>query len=88
MRLGEFIINVKKENQLADAVFTWNLSDREISGLQYLGGYVTHILYKKLRNSKNYKSDEFQQIMALPLACRPTNTEMLQNQKLVSALNR
>ena len=79
---------MKKENQFEDAVLIRNLSDREISGLQDLRGYVIHNLYKKLRNSKNYKSDGFQQSMALRSACRVTNTEMLQNQKLVSVLNR
>ena len=43
---------------------------------------------KKLKNSKKYKSDEFQQSIALLSACRLTNTEMLKNQKLVSAVNR
>ena len=39
MRFGEFIISAKKENQFEDAVFTWNLSDRGISGLHYFGDY-------------------------------------------------
>ena len=43
---------------------------------------------KNLEIQKKYNSDEFQQCMALLSACRLTNTEMLQNQKLVSALNR
>ena len=53
MRFDEFIINVKKDNQFEDAVFTWNLSNKEISGLQNLGGYAIHSLHKKLRISKN-----------------------------------
>ena len=78
MRVGEFIINAKKQNQFEDTVFNRNLSNREISGWQYLGGYVIHTLYKKLKNSKKiYKSDEFQQRMTLLSACRLTNTEML-----------
>ena len=88
MRLGEFIITAKTENQFEDAVFNRNLSDKEISRLQYLGGYVIRNLYKKLRNSKIYKSDEFQQSMAVISACRLTNTEIRQNQKLVPDLNR
>ena len=78
----------KTENQFEDTVFNRNLSDKEISRLQYLGGYVIRNLYKKLRNSKIYKSDEFQQSMALISACRLTNTEIRQNQKLVFDLNR
>ena len=44
VRLGEFIINAKKENQFEDTVFNQNLSDREISVLQYLEGCVIHNL--------------------------------------------
>lgn len=33
------------------------ISEKEISGLQHLGGYVMHKLYKKLTNSKNYKQN-------------------------------
>ena len=40
VRLGEFIINAKKDNQFEDAIFNRNLSDRETSVLQYLGGFV------------------------------------------------
>ena len=59
MRLGEFIINAKKENQFEVPVFTRNLSHREISWLQYLVSFAIHNLYKKLRNSKKYKNSCF-----------------------------
>ena len=55
VRLGEFIINAKKENRFQDAVFTWNLSDKEIAELKYLGGYVIHNLYKNLEFKKIQK---------------------------------
>ena len=55
MRRGEFIINTKMENQFKNTVFTRNLNDREISGWQWIGGYVILNLYKKLKNSKNIK---------------------------------
>ena len=61
MRLGEFIIDVKKENQFEDAVFTRNLSNREVPGLQYLGGYVIHNLYKK-QIKKNTKVMSFNNV--------------------------
>ena len=54
MGLGEFIINEKKKNQFEGTVFNRNLSNREISGWQYLGGYVIHTLYKRLKNSKKH----------------------------------
>ena len=56
--------------------FDRNLSDREISVLQYLGDYVIHNLYKNLEIKKVW------------LYFRLTNTGTLQNQKLVSAMNR
>ena len=55
MRRGEFIINTKMENQFKNAVFTRNLNDGEISGWQWIGGYVILNLYKKLKNAKNVK---------------------------------
>ena len=88
VRLGESIINLKKENQFDDAVFSRNLSDRGISGLQYFWDYAIHNLYKKLGNWNKYKRDGFQQSTTLLSAWRLTITEMLQNQKLFSALNR
>ena len=42
VRLGEFIINAKDQNQFENAVFNRNLSDREIPVLQYLRGCVIH----------------------------------------------
>ena len=42
VRIGDFIVNAKNENQFEDALFNRNLSDREISVLQYLRGCVIH----------------------------------------------
>ena len=62
MRLGEFIINAKTENQFEDAVFNRNLSDKEISRLQYLGGYVTVTFTKNLEIQKYTKVISFNKV--------------------------
>ena len=62
-----------------------NLSEREISGGQYLGGYVFHNLHKKLKGSPKWKSPESQQAISILEAARVTEPD---DQKLVSCLNR
>ena len=40
-----------------------SMTEKERFGLQYLGGYVFHSLYKKLRNSKEWQSQYDSQIL-------------------------
>ena len=60
------------------------LTEREIAGLQYLGGYVLHKLHKK---HARVSSRESQQAMALLKAGKVEQTGD-SHQKLVSSLNR
>lgn len=64
---------------------TTNLSEKEVSGGQYLGGYVFHNLHKKLKGSPKWKSPESQQAISILEAARVTDFD---DQKLVSCLNR
>ena len=49
----------KKENQFEDAVLNWNLGDREISALQYRGGYAfKKILQKIITFTKNFEIEK------------------------------
>ena len=64
-----------------------NLNEREVCGMHYMAGFVLHKLYLKHRNSKNYKSENNQQIMALLMACK-SDTLSQKNAKLVNALSR
>ena len=41
------------------------LTKNELDGFQYLGGYVVKNLIKKLKNHKNYKTDQYQIIIAI-----------------------
>ena len=68
-----------------DEIFTKSLSEKELAGMQYLGGYVLHKLYKKIRNSKNFQADKSQQSASILLACKSDSNPSV---KLVSALSR
>ena len=49
----------QKENQFEDAVLNWNLGDREVSALQYLGGYAfKKILQKIITFTKNFEIEK------------------------------
>lgn len=62
------------------------LNEKEIAGLQYLGGYVLFNLNKKYRNSKKFKTDFFQQMLAIFECCKEKNQH--KNYRLVNAINR
>ena len=62
VRLGESVINLKKENQFDDAVFSRNLSERGVLGLQYFWDYAIHKLYKNLEIEKNTKEIGFNKV--------------------------
>ena len=67
--------------------FEHNFSDREIAGLQYLGGYCLHNLNKKLKRSDKVESIEIQESISLLNASR-CDTEAQENQRLIAAINR
>ena len=62
------------------------INNREIAGLQYLGGGIIRNLYSALRKSKKWKSEEFQNMMAVVKLFQ--NEEKPTSQKLISALDR
>ena len=77
--------SINKEEELATAS-TKNISLKELASLQYLGGYVLRNLFKKYRNSRNFKKEEYQQAMALLKAGKTEKTNT--NAELVNALSR
>ena len=88
-KLADILLCFKKEKEVdVTTTSTRNISERELSGLQYLGGYVMQNLYKKIKNSKKYNCEEYQQSMSILLAGKTSNYDSLKNLKLVSALNR
>lgn len=75
----------KKQRESPEAInSTTALKEREMAGLQYLGGYVLHKLHKKHARAS---SKESQQAMALLKAGKMEHTGE-SNQKLISSLNR
>ena len=59
----------------------------ELSGGQYLNGYVFHYLNKKLKNSQKWKSPECQQAISILEAARATDHNQIKDQYLIASLN-
>lgn len=74
---------------MEDTIQTKSISERELAGFQYLGGYVIHKLFNKERNSPRYK-------LPLPKSCcealailqASRSTKPQGNSTLVDALSR
>ena len=66
----------------------YKLTEKEMAGLQYVGGYVLHNLHNKHSKSNISESKASQQSIALLKAGKEDNQAMQENQKLTSTLNR
>lgn len=55
------------------------LSDRELAGLQYLGGYIFSTLHKKIRSSKHWKTEKLQKSLSLLEAAKLPDVDKTQN---------
>ena len=64
-----------KKNSAKDVVTTVSLSENELAGMQYLGGYVLQSLHKKHRTSKHKATTESQQAISILSACRLQDKE-------------
>ena len=86
-KLAHVLLSERKKTHLKENISTDHkeLSEREADALNYIGGYILHKLYKKLKNSKYYKLDEYQQAMALIKAGQLTE---FSGNDLISCLNR
>ena len=58
MKFADVLQAGLKETKDTDEIHTKNLNEKEVVALQYLGGYVISNSYRKLKNSKNYQSEE------------------------------
>lgn len=67
--------------------FEIKLCDKEMAGLQYVGGYVLHKLYNKHTISKLCESRVSQQSIAVLKAGKKQEHIMTENHKLTSSLN-
>ena len=84
--LGDFKKFIAKEKQPIDPK---PITEREMFGMQYLGGYVIQNIFKKVCNLK-CKTDlkKKEQIKSLVLACKCEDEINIQDQKLIQILNR
>lgn len=81
------IVYSKEKSFIPGKDFEIKLSDKEMAGLQYVGGYVLHKLYKKHTNSKVCESTASQQSIAILKAGKEEHL-LTENHKLTSSLNR
>ena len=77
---------VQPEAEAVSSKTSKHFSEREIAGLQYLGGYVFSSLYKKLRNSSSWKSDQCQQSLSILKAAKLDKIDA--SQQLINSVNR
>ena len=61
--------------------------ERELAGLQHIGGYILHKLHNNFRNHKNWRDIELQQ-QATSLIGAFSTTEPCGNKKLNSVMSR
>ena len=78
MKFSEMFWDYVNKKEKAVVETSHSISERELTGLQYLGGYVIHKLHKKIKSSKSWKNEEYQDAIAILEACRGEVT----NQKL------
>ena len=76
----------KEDTEIESASYSRTISEREIAGLQYLGGYILHTLHGRMSKSKHAKTAKFQNSLALLKSMR--NDEKPANHRLVAALDR
>ena len=63
IKLGNLLlINLdKNKNEFSEQIRDQSVTEKEIHGLQYLGGYDLNNLYRKFKSSKHWKSEDHQQ---------------------------
>ena len=71
--------NIQEVNSLKEI----SMTEKECFGLQYLGGYIFHRMYRKVRNSKEWQSQYSTSCMAILRAgkCDSDDTQILVNVK-------
>lgn len=85
IKLLDVILKQSAEKLEKTEIIGHNLAQRDLAAMQYLGGYVCRNIYRKLRCSKNYQSNESQQALSILKLCK---TERSDNFALVSSLDR
>ena len=67
MKFSELVITLLNRKETVDQITTKNLTEKEVEGLEYLGGYVIRKLFMKLKTVQN-KQESDEQAMQILLA--------------------
>ena len=58
MKFSELVINLLNRKETVDQITTKNLTEKEVEGLKYLGGYVIRKLFMKLKTVQNKQESD------------------------------
>ncbi len=89
-RVANRLISFYKENSLQKTTATYvqqPITDVEVCGLQYLGGYIFHKLHKRMKYKQRHDS-EMCQSLAILEAAKATEIRDDHPQKLIECLDR
>ena len=67
MKFSELVITLLNRKETVEQITTKNLTEKEVEGLKYLGGYVIRKLFMKLKTVQN-KQESDEQAMQILLA--------------------
>lgn len=81
------IAHSKQKDESPNPNIRTKLCDREMAGLQYIGGYVLHKLYSKVNNVYN-PTAHTEQTASILKAGKAEDLHVAGSQKLISSLNR
>lgn len=89
-KLADRMISYSKEKLSTEQSKESKLSspDKELAGMQYLGGYVLHNLHNKIAKSKKSELSESQQAISFLKAGKADNPTGKNSQKLTACLGR
>ena len=79
LKFTEFVISSLNKKEIVEQINTKNLTEKEVEGLKYLGGYVIRKLFMKLKTTKNKQETDEQamQILQAVKAEKKSNVSIL-----------
>ena len=79
LKFTEFLISPLTKKEIVEQINTKNLTEKEVEGLKYLGGYVIRKLFMKLKTTKNKQETDEQamQILQAVKAEKKSNVSIL-----------
>ena len=68
-----FINKVQNKEKSVIGETCYSLTERELYGLPYIAGHIIHNLYRKIKNSKNWKNNESQDCIPILQSYKENN---------------